>query len=68
MTEISRSGYEGSPAPRSQAAVVRAAQQGDQWALDTLVADYLPLIYNIVGRALDAPPTPTTSCRRSCCR
>jgi RNA polymerase sigma factor (sigma-70 family) len=55
MTEISRSRYKGSPAPRSQAAVVIAAQQGDQWALDTLVADYLPLIYNIVGRALDAP-------------
>jgi RNA polymerase sigma factor (sigma-70 family) len=40
---------------QSQAAVVRAAQQGDQRALDALVADYLPLIYNIVGRALDAP-------------
>jgi RNA polymerase sigma factor (sigma-70 family) len=51
MTEISRSGYDG---PRAQAAVVRAAQAGDQRALDALVADYLPLIYNIVGRALDA--------------
>ncbi|MCU1682974.1 MAG: putative polymerase ECF-subfamily sigma factor [Amycolatopsis sp.] len=34
--------------------MVRAAQDGDQQALDTLVADYLPLIYNIVGRALAA--------------
>ena len=39
----------------SQTAVVRAAQRGDQRALDVLVADYLPLIYNIVGRALGVP-------------
>ncbi|MFC1440620.1 sigma-70 family RNA polymerase sigma factor [Streptacidiphilus sp. N1-10] len=39
----------------SQTAVVRAAQRGDQHALDVLVADYLPLIYNIVGRALGVP-------------
>jgi RNA polymerase sigma factor (sigma-70 family) len=45
MTDISRSG---------QAAVVRAAQNGDHRALDVLVADYLPLIYNIVGRALNS--------------
>lgn len=32
--------------------VVHAAQQGDQQALDELIASYLPLIYNIVGRAL----------------
>ncbi|TDT97580.1 RNA polymerase sigma factor (sigma-70 family) [Streptomyces sp. 846.5] len=55
MTENSHSGYGGPQAPRSQAAIVRAAQQGDQRALDLLVADYLPLIYNIVGRALGVP-------------
>jgi RNA polymerase sigma factor (sigma-70 family) len=33
-------------------AVVAAAQAGDEQALDELVADYLPLVYNIVGRAL----------------
>ncbi|OEJ62174.1 RNA polymerase [Streptomyces agglomeratus] len=34
------------------AVVVRAAQGGDQRAQDELVAAYLPLVYNIVGRAL----------------
>ncbi|GLW12568.1 hypothetical protein Misp01_76960 [Microtetraspora sp. NBRC 13810] len=34
-------------------AVVTAAQDGDQRALDALVADSLPLVYNIVGRALN---------------
>lgn len=32
--------------------LVSAAQQGDQQALDELIATYLPLVYNIVGRAL----------------
>lgn len=32
---------------------VVAAQQGDRQALDDLLARYLPLIYNIVGRALN---------------
>jgi RNA polymerase sigma factor (sigma-70 family) len=32
---------------------VIAAQAGDEHALGTLLADYLPLIYNIVGRALN---------------
>lgn len=32
--------------------VVYAAQHGDQRALDELIASYLPLVYNIVGRAL----------------
>ncbi|WP_370097592.1 sigma-70 family RNA polymerase sigma factor [Streptacidiphilus sp. MAP12-20] len=50
MTENSQRGYDG-----SHADVVRAAQQGDQRALDGIVADYLPLVYNLVGRALDAP-------------
>ncbi|MBY8878426.1 sigma-70 family RNA polymerase sigma factor [Actinacidiphila acidipaludis] len=34
-------------------AVVAAARSGDQQALDALVAECLPLVYNIVGRALD---------------
>ncbi|MEW1718000.1 sigma-70 family RNA polymerase sigma factor [Streptomyces sp. NPDC093109] len=33
--------------------VVAAARAGDHRAVDTLVTGYLPLIYNIVGRALD---------------
>lgn len=34
-------------------AVVEAARRGDQRAQDELVAAYLPLVYNIVGRALN---------------
>ncbi|MFJ2633598.1 sigma-70 family RNA polymerase sigma factor [Streptomyces sp. NPDC093221] len=34
-------------------ALVSAARAGDQAALDRLVAECLPLVYNIVGRALD---------------
>jgi RNA polymerase sigma factor (sigma-70 family) len=34
-------------------ALVSAARSGDQAALDRLVAECLPLVYNIVGRALD---------------
>jgi RNA polymerase sigma factor (sigma-70 family) len=34
-------------------ALVVAAREGDQRALDILVADSLPLVYNIVGRALN---------------
>ncbi|MET9956862.1 sigma-70 family RNA polymerase sigma factor [Streptomyces sp. NPDC006339] len=33
--------------------LVRAAQGGDQRAQDRLVAAYLPLVYNIVGRAMN---------------
>ncbi|GAA0666366.1 hypothetical protein GCM10010193_17410 [Kitasatospora atroaurantiaca] len=36
-----------------QAALVVAAQRGDRRALDELTAGCLPLVYNIVGRALD---------------
>lgn len=32
--------------------LIYAAQRGDQQALDALIAAYLPLVYNIVGRAL----------------
>jgi RNA polymerase sigma factor (sigma-70 family) len=34
-------------------AMIRAAQAGNQRAQDDLVAAYLPLVYNVVGRALD---------------
>jgi RNA polymerase sigma factor (sigma-70 family) len=40
----------------NEAALVVAAQGGDQRALDELVAAYLPLVYNIVGRALSGHP------------
>src|SRR5882724_3649483 len=33
-------------------ALVDAARAGDQRALDELIARHLPLVYNIVGRAL----------------
>src|SRR5215475_8443414 len=33
--------------------VVIAAQRGDRTALDALLAQYLPLLYNIIGRALN---------------
>ncbi|WJV50912.1 sigma-70 family RNA polymerase sigma factor [Streptomyces flavofungini] len=36
-----------------RAAVVEAARQGALWAQDELVTEYLPLVYNIVGRALN---------------
>lgn len=34
-------------------ATVEAAREGDQVALDNLIAQCLPLVYNVVGRALD---------------
>jgi RNA polymerase sigma factor (sigma-70 family) len=37
-------------------ATVEAAQRGDARAQDELVAAYLPLVYNIVGRALNGHP------------
>ncbi|GAA3020357.1 sigma-70 family RNA polymerase sigma factor [Streptomyces fulvorobeus] len=36
-----------------ETALIRAAQAGDEQAQDRLVTAYLPLIYNIVGRALN---------------
>ncbi|WP_405385989.1 sigma-70 family RNA polymerase sigma factor [Streptomyces sp. NBC_01102] len=36
-----------------ESALIKAAQKGDQQAQDRLVASYLPLVYNIVGRALN---------------
>ena len=38
------------------AALVAAAQRGDHGALDELAAAYLPLVYNIVGRAMNGDP------------
>src|SRR5271167_4644892 len=37
-------------------ATVIAAQRGDQRALDALAAAYLPLVYNVVGRAMNGHP------------
>ena len=37
-------------------ATVIAAQRGDREALDALAAGYLPLVYNIVGRAMNGHP------------
>jgi RNA polymerase sigma factor (sigma-70 family) len=39
-------------AKAGSADVVLAARAGDRHAMDDLVAEYLPLVYNIVGRAL----------------
>ncbi|MEV6313556.1 sigma-70 family RNA polymerase sigma factor [Streptomyces sp. NPDC051840] len=36
-----------------ETALIKAAQHGDTDAQDRLVASYLPLVYNIVGRALN---------------
>ncbi|MBC9715995.1 sigma-70 family RNA polymerase sigma factor [Streptomyces sp. TRM66268-LWL] len=38
---------------RESGALVRAAQNGDRRAQADLVTAYLPLVYNVVGRALD---------------
>ncbi|WP_338146856.1 sigma-70 family RNA polymerase sigma factor, partial [Streptomyces boncukensis] len=37
----------------SQTALIAAARAGDQRARERIVADHLPLVYNIVGRALN---------------
>ncbi|WP_433388929.1 sigma-70 family RNA polymerase sigma factor [Micromonospora sp. KLBMP9576] len=41
------------PNRTDMSAVVDAARRGDQAATDELVSHYLPLVYNIVGRALN---------------
>lgn len=41
---------------RDTTELVRDAQSGDLGALDLLVTGHLPLIYNVVGRALDGHP------------
>ncbi|WP_416984272.1 RNA polymerase sigma factor [Streptomyces sp. T028] len=43
----------GAEAGRHWRAVIAAAQAGDRRALDELVKGWLPLVYNIVGRALN---------------
>ncbi|MEV4558417.1 sigma-70 family RNA polymerase sigma factor [Kitasatospora sp. NPDC049285] len=55
MTETPPSGYDGPRLPEARTELVRAAQRGDARALDVLVADHLPLVYNLVGRALGTP-------------
>lgn len=45
--------YADAEAGRHWRATVAAAQAGDRQALDELVAGWLPLVYNIVGRALN---------------
>ncbi|WP_344447163.1 sigma-70 family RNA polymerase sigma factor, partial [Kitasatospora nipponensis] len=40
----------------SGAETVAAAQAGDATAQERLIADHLPLVYNVVGRALDGHP------------
>jgi len=42
--------------PDPDLATVLAAQRGDKDALDALTAGYLPLVYNIVGRAMNGHP------------
>src|ERR1700722_11478157 len=37
-------------------ATVLAAQRGDRRAVDVLAAAYLPLVYNVVGRAMNGHP------------
>ncbi|MGX7674206.1 sigma-70 family RNA polymerase sigma factor [Plantactinospora sp. DSM 117369] len=39
--------------PRDTGTLVRAAQAGDKQALGELVATHLPLVYNVIGRALN---------------
>ena len=38
------------------AAAVAAAQRGDRTALDCVASAYLPLVYNVVGRAMNGHP------------
>lgn len=42
-----------SPEAEPSAEMVIAAQQGDRTALDSLISAYLPLLYNIAGRAMN---------------
>jgi RNA polymerase sigma factor (sigma-70 family) len=44
------------PQDGPDAGTVIAAQRGDRGALDALAAAYLPLVYNIVGRAMNGHP------------
>ncbi|MGC9536635.1 sigma-70 family RNA polymerase sigma factor [Streptomyces sp. UG1] len=45
--------YVGEAAGRQWRATIAAAQAGDRQALDELVEGWLPLVYNVVGRALN---------------
>ncbi|NUW31629.1 sigma-70 family RNA polymerase sigma factor [Nonomuraea sp. SMC257] len=42
--------------PTYEVETVRAAAAGDRGAVDELVRSHLPLVYNIVGRAMDGHP------------
>jgi RNA polymerase sigma factor (sigma-70 family) len=42
--------------PEPDLVTVAAARDGDRRALDALAAGYLPLVYNIVGRAMNGHP------------
>ena len=44
------------PQDGPEAGTVIAAQRGDRAALDALAAAYLPLVYNIIGRAMNGHP------------
>jgi len=44
-----RTPWEAGPGPET----VLAAQRGDREALDDLISTYLPLVYNVVGRAMN---------------
>ena len=43
--------------PDAEVTLVAAAQAGDRRALDELTAHYLPLVYNVVGRAMSGAPS-----------
>ncbi|MEZ0068040.1 RNA polymerase sigma factor (sigma-70 family) [Streptacidiphilus sp. MAP12-20] len=51
-----RASRRGTTVGEAGVATVLAAREGDPRALDELVAASLPLVYNIVGRALDGHP------------
>ncbi|MBB5867958.1 RNA polymerase sigma factor (sigma-70 family) [Allocatelliglobosispora scoriae] len=40
-------------APASETSLVTAAQAGDRQAMETLFAEHLPLVYNVIGRVLN---------------
>jgi RNA polymerase sigma factor (sigma-70 family) len=44
------------PGPEPDLALVTAARDGDRAAVGTLAAAYLPLVYNVVGRAMNGHP------------
>ncbi|MEV6349251.1 sigma-70 family RNA polymerase sigma factor [Actinoplanes sp. NPDC051851] len=56
MTE-SQTAFDGQTAmARDTTILVREAQSGDVGALEQLITGHLPLVYNVIGRALDGHP------------